>query len=216
MDNNNNFQDQPQGQVPPQDQQPDFNPDPAINQQPEFTPDPTFGQQPNLNQGPAPGQQPGYGGAPYGQQPGFNSGPAPGQQPGYPPQYNAPVRQVNFEEVPPEVRRWNWGAFMFNIWWGIGNNAYLCLLMLIPCLNIVWVFVCGAMGNSWAWKSGEFKDVEQFMAVQRTWNRAGLVWFVIAVIGVVLSIVMSIVFGLSLASILNDIDSGTIPLPRNF
>ena len=207
MDNNNNFQDQPQSQVPPMDQQPDFNQGTPMGQQPDFNPG--FTQE----------QQSGFAGAPQGQQQGFIPGQQqgfnPGQQAGYPPQYNAPVRNVNYEEVPAEVRKWNWGAFMFSIMWGIGNHAYLCLLMLIPCLNIVWVFVCGAMGNSWAWKSGEFKDVEQFMAVQRTWNRAGLVWFVIALVSIIVSIVISVALGISLASLDNFYNSGSFPFPNN-
>lgn len=157
---------------------------------------------PDGNQNAAPGAQgfsQGQPGAPQGQ-------PAYGQNPGYPPQYNAPVYQNKYDEVPMEIRKWNWGAFMFNIFWGLGNHAYLTLLMLVPCLNIVWLFVCGAMGNQWAWKSGEFKDVEQFMAVQRTWNRAGLIYFIITIIGVVISIAFSIIFATQLAMYSNQID----------
>ncbi|QPQ24674.1 MULTISPECIES: hypothetical protein [Lonsdalea] len=41
--------------------------------------------------------------------------------------------------VPREVKGWNWGAFMFNIVWGVGNKTYLPLLCFVPLLNIVWV-----------------------------------------------------------------------------
>lgn len=119
----------------------------------------------------------------------------PGQAPGYPPQYNAPPMQTQYAEVPQAIKKWNWGAFMFSMFWGIGNSAYLSLLVLVPCLNVIWVFVCGAKGNEWAWKSGEFKDVEQFMAVQRTWNKAGFVYFIITMIVVVLYIISIIAFG---------------------
>lgn len=84
--------------------------------------------------------------------------------------------------VPAEVRGWNWGAFIYNIFWGIGNKTYLPLLCLIPVFNIIWVFVCGFKGNEWAWQKGAYTDVETFKAVQATWNRAGLVQFIIAVI----------------------------------
>ncbi|KMT22552.1 hypothetical protein [Clostridium cylindrosporum] len=93
---------------------------------------------------------------------------------------------VQSNVVPNEVKGWNWGAFYFNIWWGIGNKSYLPLLCLIPFFNVIWIFVCGAKGNSWAWKTGEFKDVETFLAVQKTWNRAGLVGFIISVVFLVL------------------------------
>ena len=138
-----------------------------------------------------------------------NFGQAPPQNQGYPPQYNAPVRPNQYAEAPPEIKKWNWGAFMFSIFWGIGNNAYLTLLCLVPCLNFVWVFVCGAMGNQWAWKSGEFKDVEQFMAVQRTWNKAGFVSFIITLIVIVIYIIMFIAMGAAMFSIFDNLSSTT-------
>ena len=88
--------------------------------------------------------------------------------------------EENSTNVPAEVKGWNWGAFMYNIFWGIGNKTYLPLLMLIPIFNIIWIFVVGFKGNEWAWQKGEYKDVETFKAVQATWNRAGLVQFIIS------------------------------------
>lgn len=96
----------------------------------------------------------------------------------------------DYDYVPQEVKGWNWGAFMFNILWGIGNQSYLTLLCLIPIFNIVWIFVCGAKGNEWAWKNGHYKDIETFKAVQWTWNRAGLVYFIIAVVFIVFYILL--------------------------
>lgn len=92
--------------------------------------------------------------------------------------------------VPAEVKKWNWGALQFNIMWGIGNKCYLPLLCLIPLFNIVWVFVCGAKGNEWAWKKGNYTDVETFLAVQSTWNRAGIVGFIILMVFLVLYLAM--------------------------
>lgn len=84
--------------------------------------------------------------------------------------------------VPEEIKGWNWGAFMYNIFWGVGNKTYLPLLCLIPLFNIIWVFVCGIKGNEWAWKKGDYKDTETFLAVQKTWNRAGVFQFVVAIL----------------------------------
>ncbi|MGX8794826.1 ribonuclease G [Fusibacter sp. JL298sf-3] len=83
--------------------------------------------------------------------------------------------------VPQEVKKWNWGAFMFNIFWGIGNRSYLPLLCLVPIFNIAWIFVCGFKGNEWAWNNREADDLETFLAIQRTWNRAGFVSFIIGI-----------------------------------
>ncbi|AYY79826.1 MULTISPECIES: hypothetical protein [Proteus] len=89
--------------------------------------------------------------------------------------------------VPEEIKRWNWGAFMFNIIWGFGNKSYLPLLALVPLLNLIWIFICGIKGNEWAWKKGDYDSVETFMKVQETWNRAGFIYFII-------SIIMAVIF----------------------
>ncbi|MDR0880151.1 MAG: ribonuclease G [Clostridioides sp.] len=99
-----------------------------------------------------------------------------------------------------EVKGWNWGAFMYSIVWGIGNKCYLPLLCLIPIFNIVWVFVCGAKGNEWAYRNSEL-DAETFMAIQETWNRAGLVMFMISLAVVVLWIIIFILGMSSLSNI---------------
>ena len=92
----------------------------------------------------------------------------------------------NYVGVPQEIKKWNWGAFMMNIIWGLGNKSYLPLLCLIPIFNIVWVFVCGVKGNEWAWKKGNYSSVQEFMQVQDTWNRAGIFQFIITIVVVVL------------------------------
>ena len=75
---------------------------------------------------------------------------------------------------------------MFNWVWGIGNKTYLPLLVFIPIFNIVWIFVVGAKGNYWAWQKGDYKDIETFKKVQETWNRAGLVQFIFAIVGILI------------------------------
>lgn len=39
----------------------------------------------------------------------------------------------------------------------------------------------GFKGNEWAWQKGDYQDVETFKAVQATWNRAGIVQFIISI-----------------------------------
>ncbi|MCX2455214.1 ribonuclease G [Lacticaseibacillus nasuensis] len=107
--------------------------------------------------------------------------------------------------TPEEIKHWNWGAFMFNWIWGIGNKSYLPLLCLIPVFNLVWVFFCGAKGNEWAWEKGDYKDVETFMAVQKTWNRAGLVQFIIFCSVIAIYIIFFVVIG---AAIFGAVRSG--------
>ena len=80
--------------------------------------------------------------------------------------------------VPPEVQRWNWGAFLLNWIWGIGNGTYLALLVLVPFVGFVMMFVLGAKGSEWAWRNRRWESLEQFRAVQRRWARWGLAFWI--------------------------------------
>ena len=71
--------------------------------------------------------------------------------------------------VPPELDRWNWGAFLLNWIWGIGNNTFIALLMFVPLVNVVMPFVLGAKGSAWAWRNRRWDSVEHFRRVQRKW-----------------------------------------------
>ncbi|EPI00495.1 hypothetical protein D920_00858 [Enterococcus faecalis 13-SD-W-01] len=113
------------------------------------------------------------------------------------------MEEQSMEFIPQEIKGWNWGAFMYNIVWGIGNKSYLPLFCLIPIFNIVWVFVCGFKGNEWAWQKGEYQDIETFLAIQKTWNRAGFVAFIITIAVLILYLV---VFFLLVSSIINQLD----------
>jgi hypothetical protein len=81
--------------------------------------------------------------------------------------------------APPEIRRWNWGAFLLNWIWGIGNGTYIALLMFVPLVNIVMLFVLGAKGSEWAWQNRYWRDVEHFKSTQRKWAWAGLIFVVV-------------------------------------
>lgn len=76
--------------------------------------------------------------------------------------------------VPIEVDRWNWGAFLLNWIWGIGNNTYVALLMFVPFVNIVMLFMLGAKGSAWAWRNQRWDSIEHFQRTQRNWARWGL------------------------------------------
>lgn len=78
-------------------------------------------------------------------------------------------------QVPPEIRRWNWGAFLLNWIWGIGNNVLLALLVFVPFFGFIWMFVVGARGNEWAWRNKRWDSVAHFQATQRRWARWGVV-----------------------------------------
>ena len=33
--------------------------------------------------------------------------------------------------LPDQLRGWNWGAFLLNVLWGIGNSTFIALLMFV-------------------------------------------------------------------------------------
>jgi hypothetical protein len=90
---------------------------------------------------------------------------------------DAPVR-IDPKAVPAEIKRWNWGAFLLNWIWGIGNNTYIALLTLVPVFGVlIMPFVLGAKGNAWAWRNGRWDSVEHFKRVQRKWAMWGaIIW----------------------------------------
>ncbi len=81
------------------------------------------------------------------------------------------------KSIPPEIGGWNWGAFLLNWIWGIGNNTFIALLTLVPIFGLIMPFVLGAKGIRWAWRNGRWDSVEHFKRVQRKWAIWGaIVW----------------------------------------
>ena len=87
--------------------------------------------------------------------------------------------------VPGEIDRWNWGAFLLNWIWGIGNNTDIAFLMFVPLVFFVVPFVLGAKGSSWAWRNKRWDSIDQFKAVQRNWARWGVIVLVLTAVSFV-------------------------------
>jgi hypothetical protein len=88
--------------------------------------------------------------------------------------------QGKLAAVPPEIDRWNWGAFLLNWIWGLGNDTYIALLALVPFVNLPMVFVLGANGSRWAWQNRRWDSVEHFQRVQRKWAKWGVIILVVS------------------------------------
>ena len=84
--------------------------------------------------------------------------------------------------VPPEVDKWNWGAFLLTWIWGLGNKTYIALLMFVPFVNMAMIFLLGAKGSAWAWRNKKWDSVEQFKATQRKWVKAALLVYVLMIV----------------------------------
>lgn len=94
-----------------------------------------------------------------------------------------PTANAETREIPAHLNRWNWGAFLLNWIWGIGNSVWVALLCLIPVVNIVMMFVLGAKGSRWAWQARLWRDEEHFRRTQRNWAIAGVIaWLAIPVL----------------------------------
>lgn len=90
----------------------------------------------------------------------------------------------------PALGKWNWGAFLLNWIWGIGNNVWISLLTFIPFFGMIWIFVLAIKGNQWAWEKGRWDNIDHFKRVQRNWAIAGfIVWIAIILF------IFSILFG---------------------
>lgn len=84
--------------------------------------------------------------------------------------------------IPAEIDRWNWGAFLLNWIWGVGNNSFIALLTLVPVVGmLIMPFVLGAKGSAWAWRNGRWDSVEHFRRVQRQWAFWGVIVWIVAV-----------------------------------
>ena len=90
--------------------------------------------------------------------------------------------------IPDGVKGWSWGAFMWNWIWAIGNQTWIGLLALIPYVGIVMAIILGIKGREWAWQNKRWESLEHFNAVQRKWSLWSLVFFGIAILGVVAAI----------------------------
>jgi len=86
---------------------------------------------------------------------------------------------MNEEEIELELKKFNWGAFGFSVFWGIGNKVYISLLCLIPVFNLVWMFICGIKGNRWAWENGDYESIEEFKKVQQSWKVPGIIYTIL-------------------------------------
>lgn len=85
-------------------------------------------------------------------------------------------------QPPAEVLTgFNWGAFFLNWIWGLGNNSFITLVILvisfIPFVNLLTLPVAiwfGVKGNEWAWQNKKWNSIEHFHSVQKMWAAWGI------------------------------------------
>ncbi len=97
--------------------------------------------------------------------------------------------------VPDEVRRkFNWGAFCFDLLWAADNRVWQGLLPLVLVffpdaigylLYIIFKIWFGIKGNSLAWKNKKWASVEEFHAKQKRWAYFAIVVLTLVLISLV-------------------------------
>lgn len=109
-------------------------------------------------------------------------------------------------EVPPEIKKWNWAAYLFGSIWAIMNGIrwplYIVFISIFVDIiiedysfasNIYWIIASaiifqiisialGINGNEWAWKAKSWAGVAHFQSVQRKWNIATICFIIILII----------------------------------
>lgn len=106
------------------------------------------------------------------------------------PTYNVSSSISINSSIPPEIKGWNWGAFLLGAIWSIGNRVWIGLLCFIPYVGFGVLIYLAIKGNELAWKNGKWKSIEQFKSTQKKWATAGFVIFVLSVcLGIVIAAV---------------------------
>jgi len=97
--------------------------------------------------------------------------------------------------VPPEISSWNWGAFLLPGFWCLNNQVWIGLLSWIPYVGFLMHFILGAKGNVWAWRSRQWRSVQDFKANQRAWAKAGITVYTSIFVLTFLAIILSTIAG---------------------
>ena len=89
------------------------------------------------------------------------------------------LSQNTFQEYET---KWNWGAFSNWMFFALGNGTYLAFLNLVPVFNIFWIFWTAAHAEQWALETNIYANPQEFRTVMDTWNRGGLILFIVNIV----------------------------------
>ena len=90
-------------------------------------------------------------------------------------------------------KKFNWGAFMLNWIWGLGNKTFITLIIFpvslaayIPFVGWLITLGCsiwfGIKGNEWAWQNKRWQSIEHFHSVQKKWAIGGVIAFFVQIL----------------------------------
>lgn len=83
-------------------------------------------------------------------------------------------------ELPYAAKKVSWGAFWLTWIWGLGNDTYVALLVIL--LPVIMNFVLLLKGRQWAWEHKRWDSEEQFDKVQKNWGKWGFITAILAIL----------------------------------
>ncbi|MBC8453043.1 MAG: zinc ribbon domain-containing protein [Chloroflexi bacterium] len=102
-------------------------------------------------------------------------------------------------EIPEEIKKWNWAAFLMPAVWGLFSGVpYTVVLFgaafLPPTVQLIVMVAAslylGAKGNELSWRGKKWRSVEHFKAFQKQWT-SWAIKLTVAVLAILLFYVMS-------------------------
>lgn len=113
---------------------------------------------------------------------------------------------------PLNLSKWSWGAFTLSWIWGFFNGCWWMLLVKIGtsvlaflsafvpfgpffvsvmdlCISIFF----GAKGTEWAWNNRSWNSIADFNRTQDTWNKVGLILFILGIVCILIFALFSII-----------------------
>ena len=82
-------------------------------------------------------------------------------------------------EIPPEIKRWNWAAFLMPSVWGLFSGVPIAVVLwaavFLPApfgqiVLLVGAVFLGAKGNEIAWRGKNWESVDHFIKFQKQWS----------------------------------------------
>ncbi|MBQ8460511.1 ribonuclease G [bacterium] len=113
-------------------------------------------------------------------------------------QYCGEWQNSGNDNLPYELKRFNWGAFLLNWIWGVTNKKYITLLYfpacIIPVIGPLAISIWfGIAGNKWAWEAKPWQNIEEFNEAQKFWVR---LWFILAGISLIIAIKIFVILAI--------------------
>ena len=103
------------------------------------------------------------------------------------------------DEVPQEIRRWNWAAFILGPIWGMMHGLWWSILGILPFLPLPYtvrsmgfvvllavMVTLGMKGNELAWRTRRWDSAEKFLRTQQRWTTGSIIFAIGAFVAVIL------------------------------